>query len=705
MRLTLLIGIILIISPINAGAFVHPTFSANHTLTDSAMGVVVLDDLHANDYTPSAVSRVKDSLEKMGYLFFYASNFSSWRIAVSKAHYLVISAPFASFSSDDLQVINEWFANGSRNLILASRGDYSQPDYDSMNNILAQTKSSIRVQDDNIYTTDSNARQPWYIDTSNFNTAYSTLFQNVDNINFFSPSSITYNSSATVLVHAEAKAYQSDEQGAPPNTIYDNTDDGTGGDSIPLAGYEETHVGDLTDRVVVLGTTLWSDYDYGDSSADDPIFFENTLKFLTEQTIEESGPITIDLPDDTIPNVRIAFPHKGAILKGTVDIIADAYDAFGIASYEIFINGVSRSTSSVYTWDTTKEANGVYTVKVVAKDPSGNEGSVTQTYVINQDYTPSTPSIPKIMTYNIKESGIFSEWIDVVKEENPDVLILVETGNFDDNSNSLLNKYTTELNEYFFDKLPYNSYTLQNIEKSYNGITILSRYDILETQKIDTLTLDNGNKYNVPLPFLYAKLDIEKVELHVIGGHLTCCTDGLLNRMQEQEGIINFMDNLGDVPIIYLGDMNSESPDDTNDTVSDLGVGPIEMLLNNSDPKASTIHQFTDVYRTLNPNDPGYSYGGFSRIDYIFTNQWFENKLINSTVGDTPSAKLGSDHVPVDAFIDFSEWITNTVKTNTSSISSSTTSSDKLPIVQFSIILPAFIAITILLKRKYKLKL
>jgi len=121
------------------------------------------------------------------------------------------------------------------------------------------------------------------------------------------------------------------------------------------------------------------------------------------------------------------------------------------------------------------------------------------------------------------------------------------------------------------------------------------------------------------------------------------------------EGIINYMDTLGTQPIIYMGDYNSFSPYDTGALAPNgtLGDGPISMLLGygNNSQYAPTMQNFTDVFRTLNPTDPGYTYPEApytSRIDFIFTSNYFNDKLLTSTVGDTPSASTGSDHYDVD---------------------------------------------------------
>ena len=109
------------------------------------------------------------------------------------------------------------------------------------------------------------------------------------------------------------------------------------------------------------------------------------------------------------------------------------------------------------------------------------------------------------------------------------------------------------------------------------------------------------------------------------------------------------MDSLGDVPIMYLGDINSFSPFDIGPLApsGSLGYGPMTMTLAPDDPLygqySSKVHNFTDVFRILNPSDPGYT-GWGSRIDYIIVNDFFLDRLINSTAGDTAHADTGSDH-------------------------------------------------------------
>ena len=628
------------------------------------MGVVIVDDMHDNDYTDGNMNLIKNELESLGYIVFYSSEYDSFNDAVKVANYLVISAPMKVFSLSERTAIINWFNEGSRNLIIASRGDFSEPKYDSMNILLSELGSTIKTQDDNVYTTDSNAPNPWYIDSNNFNfEQYPSIFSGVKTIGFFSPSSINPGTNGNVMVYAEKEAYQINDNGNVPEIIFDDTNDGVGGDKIPLIVYEELNNGNLQDRIITLGTTLWADFDYGAANFGDIDFFHNALLYLREKTIEIAGEIDLNAEDNVAPTVEINYPHDKAFLKGEVEVQIDAFDAFGIRDYKLFINDFKIADSSNFIWDTTKYSDGIYTLKAEVTDESGNIASVSNKYNVLQSFEPFLEGDPKIMTYNIKESGVFDEWFDVMLEENADIIFLVETGDFDDENNALLDKTIDDLNNYFFDEIEYQGYTMKDITNAWNGITILSRYDITSNTKLSNLNADDGSSVSIPLPFLYSTVDIGGWEVHFIGAHLSCCS-GLSNwneRYKQQESVLNYMDDLGDVPIIYLGDFNAESPDDVDpdsqDPDNDLGTDPIEMLLNHDHVSASKIHRFIDVAQEIGTKDITFIACCNSRIDYIFVNQHFDGLILDSTTGDTKNGLLGSDHTSVDVNLNLSYYI------------------------------------------------
>ncbi|MCK4895880.1 MAG: hypothetical protein KAS47_03675, partial [Candidatus Heimdallarchaeota archaeon] len=242
----------------------------------------------------------------------------------------------------------------------------------------------------------------------------------------------------------------------------------------------------------------------------------------------------------------------------------------------------------------------------------------------------------------------------------------VETGDWDNIEDKQLNAYVKEFNGYFYNEAPYVGYTTQGIKWNTQGEAILSRYPVLDVYQAEILHADDDSTVDLTHALLHVVVDIEGNEVHIIAIHLKAGQSlGERNtRDREQEAIINYMDeNVGDAPLIYIGDLNCNSPDDIGALEGDLheefGTGPVSMILYPDDPiygnYSSEYHNFTDVFRTLNPVDPGFSFhvpSYTTRIDYIFVNQYFTNAFINSTVkSNTEFDDIGSDHYTVDAFI------------------------------------------------------
>ena len=376
------------------------------------------------------------------------------------------------------------------------------------------------------------------------------------------------------------------------------------------------------------------------------------------------GPYDEILTDVTSPLVNITSPAHGAIVSRFVEITVNGTDENGIAAYEIYIDGILKSTQSIYNWDSRMVNNGSHTILARCKDPANNIGEHNITVTVENNETISDSGLIKIMTYNI-EYGANPDWKQVVKEENPDIVIFVETGDWDDNSNQLLNQYIAEFNAYFVEEEPYTGYTAQGISYDTGGEAIMSRFPILESVQIPIVPLDNGILYDVTHDFMYWQVNISGTEMYLLGAHLKAMggVENEYRRELEQEGIINYMDNLGEVPILYMGDLNSFSPDDTGILApeGDLGYGPLTMMLKPEDPTygqfSSQNHIFTDIFRLLNPSDPGYTYGHQnpiyeSRIDFIIANDYLSDYLVISTVGDTAAADTGSDHHCVDFLLD-----------------------------------------------------
>lgn len=372
---------------------------------------------------------------------------------------------------------------------------------------------------------------------------------------------------------------------------------------------------------------------------------------------------------DNPPQIVVSDPVANSVLSGVVQFNITVVDEESLVA-NVYIDAAFRATSNNYTWDTRLEPDGHHTIRVSAEDSSNQTDSKdfqVTTENVNESY--SFTGVFKIMTYNIKESGRNDDWKKIIEQENPDVVILVETGLFDDTSNELLNAATSELNEYFVNETPYDSYCAQHIVYSTSGEAILSRIPIVSFTQLDYVTLDDLTKYYVTHPFIDAVLDVNGTQVHVIGVHLKASEgeSNMQRRNWETEGIINYMDSLGNVPILYLGDLNSLAPNDTGPLAplqdEGLGYGPLTMMLEPNNltygQYSSKVHNFTDEFRTLNPDDPGYTFGGqygeaYMRIDYIIADEFFSGMFLNSTVISGSLANSASDHYAVTAFI---QWI------------------------------------------------
>ncbi|MFW9834772.1 MAG: Ig-like domain-containing protein [Candidatus Thorarchaeota archaeon] len=374
--------------------------------------------------------------------------------------------------------------------------------------------------------------------------------------------------------------------------------------------------------------------------------------------------------DTTPPVIAITGPLDNAVVYGAEAITFTATDNSSIQRYEIYIDGVITAVGQSYNWNTILVSDGQHNITCRARDEHSNWGQDTINVIVNNTVTFTSADfdpIFKAMTYNIQESGINPDWKEVVKEENPDILILVETGFWDDDGSKGLRNVVSEFNEYFVNEDPYDGFCAQGIAFSTSGEAVLSRFPVVYFRQIQNVYLDDATGYDVTHDFIDAVININGTEVHFVGCHLKAggtAIDGD-RREWENEGIINYFDSLGDVPLVYLGDLNSYSPVDNGTLApnsSEAGVGPMTMLIEPDNPTygqySSEMHNFTDVFRDLNPTEPGYTFGHqfsplLGRIDYIITNQFFDDALINSTAGDTPHAFTGSDHYDVDAFINW----------------------------------------------------
>lgn len=99
-------------------------------------------------------------------------------------------------------------------------------------------------------------------------------------------------------------------------------------------------------------------------------------------------------PDITPPSVSIASPLTGASVTGTVVINVLATDDVGVATVDVFIDGVlfasDASLPYSFAWDSTTASNGAHTMRAVATDAASNSATTVLMNVTVSNVVPDT---------------------------------------------------------------------------------------------------------------------------------------------------------------------------------------------------------------------------------------------------------------------------------------------------------------------------
>ena len=301
----------------------------------------------------------------------------------------------------------------------------------------------------------------------------------------------------------------------------------------------------------------------------------------------------------------------------------------------------------------------------------------------------------KLMTYNILAGGSTqnTDWKDVVKGENADIIVFTEVGNWDDNNDDLLDQYVSEFNAHFSAETPYEGNTVQGISFANSANAIMTRFPIVSTTQLTDEILAVDLAHDI----MAWTLNVGNNKLvHVFGIHLKCCggTENDDRRNDSMEALLSWIDanTAASDGVILMGDFNSVSPVDTDNSFpgydsrfepssgSSLNDGPMRMLLDSADSRSSTVHAFKDAFREANPfcgsnasccadtscdsgltggcPERGYTYVGTShnfdsRIDFIVVNQHVTVSGAATTGDIGPNICTASDHLPVDVIVDF----------------------------------------------------
>jgi len=131
---------------------------------------------------------------------------------------------------------------------------------------------------------------------------------------------------------------------------------------------------------------------------------------LALQSGSTGGGTTPPPADTTVPTVSITVPVAGATVSKVTTVTASASDNVGVTEVKLYVDDtiIKDDTSATdgwtSAWDTTKQGNGVHTLKAIAYDAAGNNKTATISIAINNTTAP--PAAPTISTFSANPATI-----------------------------------------------------------------------------------------------------------------------------------------------------------------------------------------------------------------------------------------------------------------------------------------------------------
>jgi hypothetical protein len=233
-----------------------------------------------------------------------------------------------------------------------------------------------------------------------------TIFHYIDRVGYL----VTDNYS---LIEGGATPPPSTDAIAPTVSITSPIDGATVSGMVTISVNVNDNVGVAGVSMVHSGTSH-SDIPIGMEDTVSPYSFEwnttlvtNGVHMLQAKARDAAGNIgtstiisvtvnnTASTTDTTMPTVSITSPIDGATVSGTTTISVTSADNVGVASNNLFVDGISTaslgtSSPATFDWNTVPLADGVHTLFAVAKDAAGNTATSSAISVTVQNAVADT---------------------------------------------------------------------------------------------------------------------------------------------------------------------------------------------------------------------------------------------------------------------------------------------------------------------------
>ena len=323
---------------------------------------------------------------------------------LNEIDFLIVTAFEVNFSTSELSSVSDWLANNDqRSVIITGKADqYGDEEIGGINDLLAAIGTVIRLNDDTIYTIDTDPfwYQQHYIPTMNYYPPLGLSFPTItEPFQLYRPNSLyfeSYSPNVQILVNGSQYDYQIDFTGPGINVLWDDSNNGVGGEVIPLVAAET--LSDDNDRIMVWAETAFSDYSFAPSG-----FQDN----------EHIIPVYLDWTLFGTAGVQSFFPEI-AIQTATTEFSTDPFSieykiSANVQKVDLLLDGEVSETDSTTPFDSfTLTLNpGTYNVTLVAYNVGGNSTSDEKLITVIADETSETTTTTEAGTPGFTLMALF----------------------------------------------------------------------------------------------------------------------------------------------------------------------------------------------------------------------------------------------------------------------------------------------------------
>lgn len=366
----------------------------------------LIDGSHGNDYEiQDQLKNLMSYLSSLGFEVVVNEDIIS-AADLEDVNFLIVTAFGTNFAIEELNAITNWLDSGRKSVFITGRGDFTLSiNHSAINELLSAIGTVIRMNDDNIYTVPDDPyyydEKDWYIDTENVQAPQGKSFLDVAQVfQLFSPNSLYFAAQSNdlqILVNGSQYHYQYDESAPGITVVWDDTDDGSGGERIPLVALER--LSDDDDRIIVFGDTSFSDFSFAPHFVHDN---EHFIPVLIEWVLFDN----VDTGLTYVPRIEISTTTTDFLSPVTIDFKVSS----NAVQVSLLVNGSIEENDSIKPFNSFNIdlAEGSYNITIKALNSAGQ--SSCDSLMITVKLSETTKTTTETTTEKSTSSSRTSPW-------------------------------------------------------------------------------------------------------------------------------------------------------------------------------------------------------------------------------------------------------------------------------------------------------